>query len=840
MQHYVVALTMNGVQVARLHHHKSRAIRKNAYLFTKRSCVVLVALAFPLIGTCAFGEPPTPVDWLTREERVWIREHPSLRVVVLEHAPPIEWMHGDIPEGLSIEYLGAISRASGLKFTYVGSTGGGEKRLTLLRQGKADMISAIRNIGPSTLPGIALTSPYHINAAIVITRVKTSTIYSLDRLQGKTVVVDPRSPFESLLRVKVKNIRIIRSGSASEALQLVARGDADATIGTDSHLIPYLGPKFDGVLQISGVITQLASDMSMAVRDDQTVLYSILQKSLNRISAEDSYDLHNEWLTSSSYGDRALKSFTEDYSNETIIAVLVMAILLGLMYQTHREHRRAVRSEREKAKFLAIMSHEIRSPMNAVLAAVELLSLTKLDHDQRHLSALASNGASTLLRLLDDVLDMSKLEAEQLRLELEPVDIYDLCSGIMSLYKSRADAKGIELTLEVQGEGEGMLLDEARVTQILHNLISNAIKFTDAGSVHVTATVGDAYDGDLKQLDISVTDTGIGISEQAQEKLFEPYAQANNSYKRSGGTGLGLLICRELIELMGGIISLTSSKGVGTVLAFSIQAEAAIVKSKNTPSSNALSSPASPTYNSLPMIDERTSTLNILVVEDTLANQQVLLAQMHSLGIAAVLAPDGTQAILQFEQSKFDLVLLDCDLPDMDGYSVATKLRNHEAEQQQPRCPIVAISASTGSEHEERCFAVDMDGMLGKPIQLARLKSVIEIWCDVAITQKMLGSANESGLEINEISEMIQDDLLLLLGAILLGDKDAALHSAHRLNGAALSMNWVEFALIAQTIENSLRSALQLDDPKYGKLSRALIQHWKLTRKHLLASKNEK
>ncbi|MGF6131017.1 two-component system sensor histidine kinase EvgS [Pseudomonas frederiksbergensis] len=791
----------------------------------KQLWVTVVALVFATHGAGTLGESSTTVYWLTAEERAWIAEHPVLRVAVLEHAPPTEFMDNGTASGLSAEYLDSISRNTGLKFTYI-ATGGGAERVALLRQGKADLISAIRHIGPTFIPDLSLTTPYHISAAIVVTRAKSPTYFDLGKLAGKTVVIDAKGPYESLLRAKARNVRIIKSGSAQEALTLVAEGDADATLGTQSYLMPHFGPQFEGVLQLSGVIAPLASEISMATRADQPLLFSILQKSLEIITVENAYDLHDQWIISSGYGARALKSFTEDYSNEVLLAGLVLAILLGLVHLTHRQHRRAVRSEREKAKFLAVMSHEIRSPMNAVLAAVELLSLTKLDHEQRHLSTLAASGANTLLRLLDDVLDMSRLEAQQLQLEHEPVDIAVLVGGIVALYGPRAQAKGIELTLDVQGSTEHLMLDETRVTQILHNLISNAIKFTEAGFVRVTAGIGDAHDGDLKRLDISVADTGIGISEQAQDKLFEPYSQANNAYKRSGGTGLGLVICRELIELMGGTISLESTVGAGTVVGFALKAEVARDQIKDRSETNELATFVAPTDNTMPIADERTKDLRILVVEDTLANQEVLLAQMRSFGIEAVLAPDGAQAILKFELQRFDLVLLDCDLPDMNGYSVAPALRAIEAYGERARCPIIAISASTGSEHDERCFDADMDGTLSKPIQLGKLKSVIELWCDVPIRQTVPVQASAKTFGLNEARQAIQDDLLNLLEAVLLGNVESALHRAHRLNGAALSLSWIEMALSAQKLESLLRSAVPMDDAHYRIHLREITQQW--------------
>lgn len=801
----------------------------------KRVWRALFVLVFTLFRAGAQADESDTALQLTDAERAWITQHAVLRVAVMEGFGALEYMQDARLSGLSAEYLNAISSKLGITFSYV-LTEGGSARIALLQQGKVDLISTIRSIGPTLqIPGLALTDPYHSSAAVVISRAKTPLIFDLAQLEGKRIAIAAKGPFESILEGGLKNVSIIKSNSALEALRLVEEGDADAVLGTETYLIPYFGSKFEGVLQLSGVIASMNSEISMAVRDDQTMLLSILQKTLGSISVESAYHLHQHWLLASGYGATTVsKSILEDYLHEVILAGLMLAILLGLVHQTHQQRRRAVRSEREKAKFLAVMSHEIRSPMNAVLAAVELLSLTRLDHEQRHLSSLASSGANTLLTLLDDVLDLSRIDAERLLLELEGVDPAALAREAVALYGLRAQTKGIGLTLEAPDTTEYLMLDQGRVAQILHNLISNAIKFTEYGSVQVKVVVSDTDVSDLKTLAIVVVDTGIGISAHIQERLFTPYSQAEHSYKRSGGTGLGLVICRELVELMGGTLSLTSEVGKGTVMALSIHSQLTTAPAKALAIGEQLV-PAlfTPAEVNEPWTGELPAILRILVVEDTRANQEVLLAQLHQFGFDAALAPDAAQALLQFEEQVFDLILLDCDLPDKDGYTVATELRALEAGLRRPRCPIIAISASTGHDHAERCFEVDMDGMLSKPIKLAKLKSTIELWCDVAVVQKQPEPAS---LDLSQIRESMLEDLLHLLEAMIQGESELALHRAHRLHGAALSMGWVDIALAAQKLESLLRAKTPIDESHSRAHMREIMQQWRQLDQKLSAS----
>ncbi|MDP9216058.1 MAG: ATP-binding protein [Pseudomonadota bacterium] len=803
----------------------------------------MFVLAFTLSDTGAQADESDTTLQLTDAERAWIAQHPTLRVAVLEGFGALEYMQDAKLSGLSAEYLNAISNKLGITFSYV-LTEGGSTRITLLQQGKVDLISTMRSIGPTLqIPGLAMTDPYHSSPAVVISRAKTPLIFDLAQLEGKRVAIAAKGPFESILEGTLKNVSIIKSNSALEALRLVKEGDADAVLGTETYLIPYFDSRFEGVLQLSGVIASMNSEIRMAVRDDQTMLLSILQKTLGSISSESAYHMHQHWLLASGYGaTTSSKSILEDYLHEVILAGLMLAILLGLVHQTHRQRRRAVRSEREKAKFLAVMSHEIRSPMNAVLAAVELLSLTRLNHEQRHLSSLASSGANTLLTLLDDVLDLSRLDAEQMLLELEAVDPAALAREAVALYGLRAQTKGIDLTLEAPETIGYLMLDEGRVTQILHNLISNAIKFTEYGSVQVKVVVSATDVSELKKLDIVVVDTGIGISAHLQERLFTPYSQAKHSYKRSGGTGLGLVICRELVELMGGTLSLTSKLGEGTIMALSILSQSATAQI-NEHAAGVQLTPAlftSAEVNEPEAGHGSPAILRILLVEDARANQEVLLAQLHQFGFDAALAPNAAQAVLQFKEQVFDLVLLDCDLPDKDGYTVATELRALEVSQERARCPIIAISASTGHDHLERCFEVDMDGVLSKPIQLAKLKSTIESWCDVCVVQKQPEPDSLVSLGLNQIRVLMLEDLLHLLEAVIQRNSELALHRAHRLHGAALSMGWIDIALALQKFESLLRTKSPMDESHCRAHLREIMQQWRQLDQELSASDYER
>lgn len=783
----------------------------------------MVCLALGIMAVIATAQAAAKADWLTSEERAWIDQHPVLRVAVGPHAMPIEYLQGGQLKGLSAKYLEEVSQRTGLTFTYVES-GNADERVERLKQGAVDLVSAARTSGDRPrLDGVSYTSPYHVSAVIVVMRGNQPVLFDIEDLNGKRIAIPSSNAYRPMLDARAPDATIVNSRSSQEALNMVADGSVDATIGTQANLAPYLQRQYEDVLQISGVVGGMTSDISMAVREDNPLLYSILQKSLASITTAQARELQTSWLNSTEYDPLSMQVFAEHYAHEIALTALAIALLAGLAWQAHRQRRRAWRSEQEKTMFLAVMSHEIRSPMNAVLAAVELLRYTRLDARQQHFADLANAGASTLLRLLDDVLDLSKLEAGQLKLLVEPVDLATLARDVVDLHRLRATEKGIGLALELPPALPPLMLDESRVAQVLHNLVSNAIKFTDSGGVEVRITLADASPVPPQRLDIRVADSGVGISQQEQARLFQPYSQTDRSYKTSGGTGLGLVICRELVTLMHGVIDLHSAPGAGTTVTVTLPAIlAGETPADDKPPPIAAAHEAPSTVFPVPDHD-----VHILIVEDTPANQEVLAEQIRTFGCRPHLSRNGTEAVSHVAAREFDLILLDCHLPDTDGYALAARLRAIEADEERARCPIIAISASTGSEHVERCFAAGMDGVLSKPIRLSKLQDVIELWCGVTVDAAPAAAEDAQGFSAEKIRGLMADDVAALLEAIILEEADTAVRAAHRVHGAALTLGWTGMAQAGKDIEQLLRVAVPLTDPRFAGAQKTLVQCWR-------------
>lgn len=750
-----------------------------------------------------------PVE-LNPEERQWIASHPILRVGVVEDLIPFEYMKGGSLYGRSKQYLESVTEATGLRFTYVsGKTMA--QREKMLMDGQVDLLSSHLKFAAEPANAALKTLVYHTTSPIIVTRVDRPDIFDIGQLRGKTVMTPDVEHYEQMFKGYSTQANLIRSMSALDMLNRVEDGSADAAVATETFLMPYLYRRFKGVLEISGMVEDQVMDVSMAVRTDQPILISILEKVLESITAEQRRIIYEKWYQDLEVDVPTLPIIASHYLHVLILAAIAFTSLCVMAYRAYSQHQRAVRSEQEKSLFLTVMSHEIRSPMNSVLAAIELLWHTQLNEQQRHLADLANSGANALVRLLENGLNTSDPNSRALRLAVEPADVKALVEGVAGLHRLRAREKHLSLNSNIQAQLPLLFLDSSRLTQVLHNLLSNAIKFTETGGVDISAHLV-ALQEDTQQLQIEVCDTGIGVCETAGASLFRPYAQAGQSNNSSGGTGLGLVISHQLVSLMGGKMMFISELGVGTKVTISLPVMFA-------------PEPLERTEIEVSPLQMADSGPHILVVEDTLANQQVLRAQISGFGCRSALAADAAQATVLFAERSYDLILMDCDLPDQDGYSLVQELRSFELELGRARCPIIAISALTGDQHVQRCLHAGMDAVLSKPIRLGQLGDVIERWCCVKLSAP---SASLMAPALNQaaINREMAGDLGSLIKALALCDRPSALHVAHRLHGAALIMEWLDLGAAAEHMERLLRGGEGWDSPVYAQALEELVRQW--------------
>lgn len=369
--------------------------------------------------------------------------------------------------------------------------------------------------------------------------------------------------------------------------------------------------------------------------------------------------------------------------------------------------RQTEEAMRVKSDFLAMMSHEIRTPLNGIIGMSDIMLSAELPARLREQAKTIGECGQILLTLVNDVLDFSKIESGKMRLDLIEMDVERCVLSAMSLFKSVAQKKNIELTFYIDQETPKKIMgDEVRLRQVLINLIGNAIKFTNQGEV-VIKVKGIAVGVDSYELYFTVRDTGIGIAKEAQKKIFQPFTQADVSTTRKyGGTGLGITICKRLVELMGGEVGLQSELGKGSIFTFFISASLPVnqkfkmVKATGVPARG-----------------------RILVVEDNLVNQTITRAILEKAGYTCDAVKNGLQCLAALKQNRYNLVLMDCQMPGMDGYETTRRIRALSSFKD---LPIVAMTANALEGDREKCLAVGMNDYISRPIREAAVVEIIK------------------------------------------------------------------------------------------------------------------
>jgi signal transduction histidine kinase/ActR/RegA family two-component response regulator len=386
-----------------------------------------------------------------------------------------------------------------------------------------------------------------------------------------------------------------------------------------------------------------------------------------------------------------------------------------ILVRNLREATEAAQSAaRAKSEFLANMSHEIRTPMTAMLGMTELLQLTPLDVHQREYATTIERSGDTLLQLVNDILDFSKIEAGQLALEDVSLDLAALVDEVRDMLGIKAEQKNLALEVDIQTPDTTRLRgDPTRIKQVLVNLVGNAIKFTHQGRILIRAH-SRAIDEERAHVEIAVEDTGIGISKDQIERVFEAFTQADASTtRRYGGTGLGLAISSRLTRLMGGEIKVSSNPGVGSTFTLALVLKVAARRSLR---------PASDTEQQALRYQGR-----VLVVEDNRDNQTLAEQMLTRMGCEVEIVTDGAQALERLEQHQFDLVLMDCHMPNLNGYDATREIRRREAGNGK-RTTIVALTASVLPEERARCIEVGMDDYVAKPFSSRDLQQMLQRW----------------------------------------------------------------------------------------------------------------
>jgi signal transduction histidine kinase/FixJ family two-component response regulator len=514
--------------------------------------------------------------------------------------------------------------------------------------------------------------------------------------------------------------------------------------------------------------------------------------------------------------------------------------LTAVNEELEEARQEALAANRAKSTFLATMSHEIRTPMNGVLGMLELLSLSKLDGEQRTTLGIVRESGRSLLRIIDDLLDFSKIEAGKLDLRPEVASVENVVERVCNIYSGNASSKGLLLTRYHDPRiSQVVMVDPLRLQQILNNFVSNAIKFTARGEVVVRADLVERRDGE-DVVRFAVEDTGIGISREERQRLFQPFSQAaEDTSRRYGGTGLGLSICHRLAAMMGGAIEVESEVGAGTCMSLIVSLPVAEVQALSAPGSgeakDRLSAVAARRAPPTPEQARREGTL-VLAVDDHPINRMVLVKQINALGYAAEVAENGLEALDKWSAGGFAAVITDCNMPEMNGYELARHIRSCESRNAHPRTPIIACTANALGGEAENCYAAGMDDYLAKPIDLVQLSQKLEHWLPIPASTSAnaedfggrLGTyprlAAASPIDPSVLAEISagdrdaerdilqrfklynSEDANLLINAVVKADLREVNHTSHRIKGASKTIGAMSLAAVCERLERASRA----------------------------------
>jgi len=732
---------------------------------------------------------------LSASEQRWLDQHPTLTVGAIEDFAPLTFFDAQGRfSGLTAQLLTLISQRSGLNFKMQRGSSL-DRQIQQLKAGEIDLLPVIT---PSTEREAELrfTRAYLKNPFVLVSATTAGAPKTVDDLEGKRLAIYRGHPLYGFIQARVPGVRLVEVQSPAQGMEWVLKGQADAAVSSLIVARYLIARQFSERLHISSTVGDEPARIALATDRGALELHSILNKALLSIAPQEMDELVARWsndvVMEDSYWLRHRQTILRGFA---AAGVLMLLALVWIGWQRRQIQQRqqwlqqlqaakdvADEANRAKTTFLATMSHEIRTPMNALIGMLELA----LKHSEegvidRFAIDVASTAAQQLLVLIGDILDIARIESGHLSLAPERANLRGLTESVCRVFEGLARQKSLDWRVELDEHSDcDVLIDPTRFKQVLSNLLSNAIKFTEEGEVSLTLRVTPGVPGHLT-VSVDVEDSGIGISAADCQRLFSPFIQASNSpHSGRGGSGLGLVISRSLIEMMGGRLQLHSDPGWGTQVEFSLDLPALPAQPFNDLSPNELHAPTRP--------------LTILVVDDYPANRLLLSRQLAYLGHQVLEAQEGAQGLELWRTHTFDVLITDCNMPVLSGYELAMAIRSQEKAQGLPATLILGFTANAQPEEIQRCLEAGMDDCLFKPILLGDWSA----WLAARFPGEAVSEIDLSGLEqyvgsdrtlierlVHDLAVTNREDRQRLLTAHAEGNRQALQEVAHRIKGGA-------------------------------------------------------